>query len=52
MRFSPENPPSHEILCRPAGLVGPKISFSLEEPGVGWSERRKQPCSTGPTSRV
>ena len=37
MHFSPINPPSHEILCRP-GLVGPKISFSLEETGVSWSE--------------
>ena len=37
MRFSPINPPSHEILCRP-GLVGPKISFSLKETGVSSSE--------------
>ena len=36
MRFSPINP-SHEILCR-RGLVGRKISFSLEETRVSWSE--------------
>ena len=37
MRFSPINPPSHELLCRP-GLVGPKIAFSVEETGVSYSE--------------
>ena len=37
MCFSQINPPSHEILCQ-RGLVGPKISFSLVETGVSWSE--------------
>ena len=37
LRFSPINPPSHEVLCRP-GLVGPKIAFSVGETGASWSE--------------
>ena len=37
LRFSPINPPSHEVLCR-QGLVGPKITFSVEETGDILSE--------------